>query len=73
MDRDRQLPLNFAPPQDSFAGVGPEPHSTVRHQQDVTKTADILRLPNAAERERKKESEREAALLERVLRRALHF
>lgn len=72
MDRDKQLTLNFAAPQDSSAGVGREAHASVQ-QQDVKRTADILLLPNAAERERMKESEREAALLERVLRRALHF
>lgn len=73
MDRDKQLSLNFGPPQEPFAVVARGPHPADSHLPHVTKTADILLLPSAAERERKKASEREAALLERVLRRALHF
>lgn len=48
-------------------------HSAGQHQLNTVRTADILHLPSAAERERKRASEREAELLERVLRRAWQF
>jgi len=73
MDRDRQLPLNFGPPQEPVTVVALGQHSAGQHQLNTVRTADILHLPSAAERERKRASEREAELLERVLRRAWQF
>lgn len=73
MDRDKQLPLNFGPPQEPAAVVALGQHSVGPQLPNVARIADILHLPSAAERERKKVSEREAELLERVLRRAWQF
>jgi hypothetical protein len=68
MDRDKQLPLNFEPP--------PEPGSSATQCSRAAAcaaSAKILPMPDAAGRIRKVAAEREAELLERVLRRTNYF
>lgn len=73
MDQDKQLSLKFGPPQEPSVDVVKEQHAEVHQLPKVIRSARVLRLPNIAEREQKKVSEREAELLERVLRRAWRF
>lgn len=73
MDQDKQLSLKFGPPQEPSIDVAKEQLTDVSPLPKVIRSARVLRLPNIAEREQKKASEREAELLERVLRRAWRF
>ncbi|WP_150564903.1 hypothetical protein [Pandoraea cepalis] len=73
MDRDKQLPLNFEPSQESHA-----PASQILRIDDArptlaSKGAEILCMPSKIDRERKNAADREAELLKRVLRRAWNF
>lgn len=73
MDRDRQLPLNFEPLQESTPAVVRA--SLVEYcvsERVQSKGADVYQLP-VTDRKRQEVIDREAVLLERVLRRALHF
>ncbi|HDR9123317.1 hypothetical protein LGM90_24135 [Burkholderia sp. AU28942] len=68
MSRIEQLSLNFE--------VSPDPVSQLTDGQGhmgAVSEAKILRMPSRIDRADKQASEREARLLERVLRRAYYF
>lgn len=73
MDRDKQLSLNFEPPSEPVLSA---PHCLLTDDTQRTVLiggAKILQMPSMTDRARKVASEREAELLERVLRRAWYF